>query len=320
MIRLVTRTDVHMSDKSPSSRTDDWTATVLDKLAQVGQVAEKARAHAVLDNGDFFHIKSPMRNSHDLIRQVAEVHAAYPCPTYANVGNHDCVYGDIKYLNQQPLGVLFSTGVFQRCYNEHEAVFEEGGVKVRVVGIPYHGTTYEMERFAQIKKGDEDYLVVMAHVLASPKGGSMFEGEDIVKYSDLADLDPDVFVFGHWHKDQGIVQMGDKVIVNVGSLTRGSLSQDDLERRPACSVLLFSKQKVDAHIIRLRVAPVSEVFDLDKKIREEAREMTVEGFIDVLKTTVTDARNKSLEDAVREMEGVPPVVKERTLLYLERSR
>jgi hypothetical protein len=194
-ITLVWRTDVHLSDNPPSSRKDDWTSTVLDKLRQVGVVAAKVQAAAVLDGGDFFHVKSPSRNTHDLIRRTAEVHAAYPCPVYANVGNHDCVYGDYGYLDQQPLGVLFSTGVFRRLYDEHEAVFVQDGFKVRVVGVPYHGTQYDLDRFRRIRKGDEDVLVCVAHVLASARGGSMFEGEDILSYDALPAFEPDLFCF-----------------------------------------------------------------------------------------------------------------------------
>lgn len=318
MIRLVTRTDVHLSDKGPQSRTDDWASAVLDKLKQVGLVAEKVGASAVLDNGDFFHIKSPQRNSHDLIRRVADLHAKYPCPVYANVGNHDCVYGDIRYLDKQPLGVLFSTGVFQRCYDEYEAVFEKDGVKVRVVGIPYHGTEYQMERFVQLRKGDENHLIVMAHVLASPQGGSMFEGEDIVRYQDLADLDPDVWVFGHWHKDQGVVRVGEKLVVNIGSLTRGSLSQDDLNRKPACSVLTCLEDRVEVSVVRLRVAPSAQVFDLEKKFRGEVRDMTVSGFVEALQKTVIEDQGTPLEDLIRQSQGVPELIRERALSYLER--
>ena len=184
-MKLLWRTDVHLSERNPRSRTDNWREAIMDKLRQVGGIAKEIGAEAVIDGGDFFDIKSPSRNSHDLIREVAELHADYPCPVYANVGNHDCVYGDYTYLPQQPLGVLFATGVFKRLYDSHEAVFADGGVKVRLAGIPYHGTTYDLDRFKNITKGDEDYLVVTAHVLASAKGGSMFENEDIIKYDDL---------------------------------------------------------------------------------------------------------------------------------------
>lgn len=194
MITLVWRTDLHLADKSPSSRKDNWTLTCLNKIVQVGEIAREVEADAVLDGGDFFHVKAPSRNSHRIVRRVADIHKAYPCPVYANVGNHDCSSGDIRNLPKQPLGVLFSTGVFERLYDEHELLLERDGVSVRVVGVPYHGTSYDMERFA-VEKGDEDWLVVIAHVLASEQGGTMFEGEDIVKYSDLEGLDADVFCF-----------------------------------------------------------------------------------------------------------------------------
>ena len=51
MINLVWRTDVHMSDKAPSSRLDDWTSTVLGKLGQVRDLAVEVNAAAILDGG-----------------------------------------------------------------------------------------------------------------------------------------------------------------------------------------------------------------------------------------------------------------------------
>lgn len=331
MIRLVWRTDVHLSDTSPASRKDDWAATVFGKLRQVGLVARKLGAQAVLDGGDFFHVKSPGRNTHDLVRRVADVHREYPCPVYGNVGNHDVVYGDYTYLDQQPLGVLFATGVFRRCYDEHEAVFEEyldGGrvgaptrtYKVRVVGIPYHGTSYDMERFRRIKKGDEDVLVCMAHVLASERGGTMFEGEDILRYSDLVGLEPDMFLFGHWHKDQGVTEIGGKTIVNIGSLTRGALSQDEVARKPACAVLTFEEGAAPkVQVVRIKVAPPDEVFDIEGRNRQESRAMTMDAFVESVRQKLVVEHGKDLVEVVEKMDDVPEKVRERVLLYLEQA-
>lgn len=207
MITLVWRTDVHVSDEPPIARIDDWTSTVLDKLVQVGEIARELEAVAVLDGGDLFHRKSPTRNSHQLVQRLINVHQGYSCPTFGNFGNHDAKYGDIRFLDESPLGTLFKCGAIRRLYNEHEAVFTDGEIKVRVVGVPYHGTTYDLSRFESIKKGDEDYLVCIAHVLASPDGGSMFEGEDILSYEFLKGLAPQAFCLGHWHKNQGITNL-----------------------------------------------------------------------------------------------------------------
>lgn len=320
-MKLLWRTDVHLSERNPRSRTDNWREAIMDKLRQVGGIAKEIGAEAVIDGGDFFDIKSPSRNSHDLIREVAELHADYPCPVYANVGNHDCVYGDYTYLPQQPLGVLFSTGVFKRLYDNHEAVFTEGGVKVRLAGIPYHGTTYDLDRFKNITKGDEDYLVVAAHVLASAKGGSMFENEDIIKYDDLIEMNPDVdvWLFGHWHKDQGVWEKDGKYIVNVGSLSRGALVQDDMDRKPCAIELGFTEAGIEVVRHDLQIPKAAEIFDVAGRERQEMRESVMEDFVSNLKSSlIKDSDSNTLESVVAKTE-IPDTVRERALRYLELS-
>jgi len=341
MITLIWRTDVHLADRPPQSRLDDWTATLLEKITQVGEIALKEHALAVLDGGDFFHIKSPSRNSHELVNRAARVHRGYPCPVYATVGNHDCKYGSAEFLKEGPLGVLFETGVFHRLYDEHEAVFETGDFvgmnghqvvngssgyankfKVRVVGVPYHGTQYDMNRFTTIVKGDEDFLVVVAHCLANEKGGTLFEGEDILKYSDLANLAPDVWCFGHWHKDQGVKEIAPgKWVVNVGSLSRGSLSQEDVARAPKCVSLNFQPGKFSFKIHPMKIQPAIEVFDLEGRERRIARTEAMDTFVDHLKDTITFRdEDISIEDSIKAVKDLPDDVKERAISYVEQAK
>jgi DNA repair exonuclease SbcCD nuclease subunit len=320
VITLVWRTDVHMADMPPQSRTDDWASTILGKLGQVGDIAKDVHADAVLDGGDFFHVKSPGRNSHEMVRRVTEAHASYPCPVYANIGNHDVKYGSMEYLSESPLAVLFESGVFKRCYDQHEAVFVSGGVKVRVVGIPYHGTTYDMNRFTSLVKHDEDHLVVIAHCLASAKGGTMFDAEDVIGYNQLANLGPNVWCFGHWHKNQGITEIArNKHVVNVGSLSRGSISQDDLARTPSCVVMRFGKDTVTFETVPLKVAAPADVFNLEARERKNTRIMTMDAVVDRLKSQLTMRESGSVLDTVREAASIPENIRERTIHYLERA-
>lgn len=320
-IKLVWRTDVHVSDRPPRSRLDDWNETLFGKLRQVGEIAREEGAHAVLDGGDFFHIKSPRETSHETVFRVADLHKNYPCPVYANVGNHDVVYGDYQFLQRQPLEVLYSTGVFQRLYDDYELILE-GDVTVRVVGVPYHGTEYDFERF-KIAKGDEDYLVVCAHVLAregTGGRGAMYGGEDILGYDQIRDLDPDVWCFGHWHKDQGITEIAkDKWVVNIGSLSRGSLSQDNLDRQPAVAVLGFSEEGVSVRRINLDVQPATEIFDVDERVRVESKTFMRDAFATSLQRSLQKSKGKPLEEVVRDAD-VPSEVKERALHYVEKTK
>lgn len=324
MIRLLWRTDVHFRDQGPESRTDNWADAVADKLQQVGKIAASHDCAAVLDGGDFFDDKTPIRTSHRLVSRVAHIHREYPCPVYANVGNHDVRLAQLDNLDENPLETLFAAEVFHRLYDEHELVLEQDGVKVRVVGIPYHGPRYDMDRFRRIEKKDEDYLVVCGHVLASPQGGEMFKNEDIVKYGDLPTLAPDVDVwcFGHWHKNQGIQQISDNQwVVNIGSLTRGSLTQDNIEREPGVCVMGFWPKSrgmpPTLEFQKLKIRPASEVFDLEKRAREEIRNDTVESFVESLKQELQEKSDAPVRDLVDQLQDVPDEVKERALAYID---
>ena len=319
-ITLVFRTDAHIADIPPQARVDDWAATVLDKLVQVNEIAREVGADAILDGGDLFHIKSPTRNSHRLVERVAEVLSGEP-ETYCCVGNHDVKYGNMEFLNESPLGVLFASGALQRLYDDHEVTF--GGdwqPTVRVVGIPYHGVKYDWNRLTTLVKGDEDYLVAVVHCLASPRGGEMFGAEDILQYGELANLAPDVWNFGHWHKDQGIQKVGGKHFVNPGSLSRGALNEDDVKRTPKCVVMRFGAAGVTFEERPLKVKTAMEVFDIEGRARQEARDLTMDIFVGNLKEVLLGQTDMSIEDIVRADKDLPDPVKERVLGYLEQAR
>lgn len=319
-VTLVWRSDVHLADTPPRSRIDDWASSLLEKLTQVGKIAERVKAQAVIDGGDLFHVKSPSRTTHELVSRVAAVQSTYPCPVYGNVGNHDVKYGSIDFLGEAPLNVLFRSGNMQRLYDQHEASFSNGGVTVRVVGVPYHGTEYDHERFTSIKKGSEDYLIGVAHVLASPQGGTLFENEDVINYSFLAETAPDAWLLGHWHKNQGVVETHGKMIVNIGSVSRGSISQDDVNRVPSVAVLGFSKKEIKIIPISLDVKPAIDVFNFERKILAEEKDMTMDAFVDNLKMSLSERVGGSLIDHIRSLSGVSDNVRERAVCYLERTR
>lgn len=306
-LKLVWRTDVHVADDGPVSRTDNWLDTCIDKLEQVNQIAKDVGAVAILDGGDLIHRKSPSRNSHSMVQRLIQNHHEAPVGVWGNFGNHDAKYGDIRFLDESPLGTLFASGALKPLYDNHEAVFTKGGVKVRVVGIPYHGTTYDMSRFERLQKGDEDWLVCIAHLLASDQGGTMFEGEDIIPYSALRDYAPDVFCFGHWHKNQGVSAIGNgKTVVNVGSLTRGSLSQEEVTRIPVAAVLSFDKATYQITEVPLKAKPASEVFVVEEHIRKQERQFSMLEFAEKLKNTIVESE-LPIEDRIRALKIDPKV-------------
>ena len=322
-IKILWRTDVHLSDKTPARRTGNWTDDVINKLAWIGRKAEEINADAVLDGGDFFDVKSPTKNSHNLVRRACEVHKKYPCPVYALVGNHDVKYGDIEYLPEQPLGVLFSSEVFLQFGDEEEIIIEKDGVKVRIVGIPYHGVEYDFDRLKNLKKKDEDYLLVACHLLARKgKTGSMFENEDIVGYDFLNTIsEVDVWFFGHWHKDQGITKLKNgSHVVNVGSLTRGALHLDDLDRKPCAVEVIANPKEIKCVRHNVPVLDAEFAFKVEQALQEKE---DLERMVDIVEKMKSISKegwaSMTLKEQVLDIKNIPNEVKETVLFYLDET-
>ena len=169
---FIYRTDTHVSDRSPASWKGDYPAEIWSNLEQIGRLALEHDAVAVLDGGDYIHDKSASRNSHALVVKSARVHRDYSCPTFATIGNHDVKYNNLATLNEQPLGVLFTSGVF--CPLQ-EQVFRCGDLTVRIVGFPYSPFRTVADIKACKKKPGDTYLIAVIHALAAEVVGIQIE-------------------------------------------------------------------------------------------------------------------------------------------------
>jgi DNA repair exonuclease SbcCD nuclease subunit len=301
-IRFITSSDEHISDIAPGFRKDDYRASILKKLEWQGQFAKKCGSNAVLRGGDLFHVKAANRTSHATMQMVARLHKNYSCPTFSLAGNHDMTNNDPdSVMRQQPLGVLFSTHTVNPLKNE---IFESGSLKVRVVGIDYTtdlGLDYIHD---SVRKTDEDqHVVAFIHALAgmapSEKTQSFFN-ENIIDYRDLVFQGcPDVYIFGHYHKDQGIVDHLGVQFVNLGAISRGALTFENLERKPKVSMLTFDSAGLSVEEVIVPHEDSSQIFDLDLKKRIDTERKDLNDFIQKLKSDISisyDVKREELKD------------------------
>lgn len=315
-VAFLFRTDVHAADRSPDSWKGDYPAEIWSNLEQIGRLAQDHQVTAVLDGGDFFHVKAPTRNSHGLVAKVARVHAAYPCPVWSIEGNHDMAYNQLETIERQPLGVLYDSGVFR---NLREEVFGT----VRVVGVPFVPDR-GLDFLRTIKKQPGDTkLIAIVHALAgkSPPGHvEDFFGEPVFRYADLIfDGGPDVWCFGHWHKDQGIELIDGRWFVNQGAVSRGALVRENLERTPKVALIEVDGPDLNVTSIPLKVAPAAEVFDLARKERRDKEGEVIERFVRRLEEDAKFDPAASIEDSVQGL-AFAPEIRTLALQYLERAR
>jgi len=319
-MNFIYRTDVHVSDRSPASWKGDYPAEIWHNLFQVGVLARAHQAVAVLDGGDYFHVKAATRNPHALVERTARVHAEYPCPTWSIEGNHDLAYNNLDSVGKQPIGVLYATGVFQHL---REHVFEADGLRVRVVGMPYSPFRTLADLRAIQKQPGDTHLMVLVHQLAGadpPPNVEDFFNEPVFRYEDLlSENGPDVWCFGHWHKDQGVVEIDGKFFVNQGALSRGSLVRENIERTPKAALLSFGSEGVTVQPLPMQVAPPEEVYDFDRKERNERESVEIDQFITKLQADATFSPEESIEANLASLDFARDV-RDLALDYLDRAR
>lgn len=305
---ILTVGDVHLADRTPASRKDDYKAETFNELRMIARLAAKENASAVLFTGDIFHEKSAKMNSHSLVREAISVFSSFPCPAYSIVGNHDISYNRMETLEKQPLGVLFESGALKKLSREQIGEFE-------VVGVDFDENA-NYDSLKPKKTHSEGKLIAVCHVYAEPKERDLF-GEPVFGYDKMAEgSDVDVYVFGHYHHDQGIVSIGDKQFVNIGSLSRGSLNKENLDREVKIGrISLDNEGLVSCQELKLPVKPATEIFDVEKKKQIEEKENEIEQFVASLSKSNLFESLSSLEDTIKSMDLETPV-KKRVEQYL----
>ena len=318
---IITANDIHISDHPPRNRMDDYQEAILSKISQMCMICSKLGADAAAIAGDLFNIKEPAKNSHDLNRALVEEFKKFACPIYMIEGNHDLTGNRLESIKEQPLGVLFADKTLIQL---REAVLEKNGVKISLVGVPY---IPDLDLAALKLPSKEGFVsqVCLMHLYAGIKAGKMFS-ERMYGYDELAKLSPDVFVIGHYHIDQGIYENEGKYFVNIGSMSRGTLSEEDINHSPQIG---FIKISVDAHgnpeyklkSVRLKVRPANEIFDIVKKQEEQKENKAIQAFVEKLATEAVSSAissKESIETIIGSMD-IAKTIKDRATQYLQQA-
>jgi len=315
---FITANDIHISDNGPRSRTDDFKKTVLGKIGQIGLAANKLNADATLISGDLFNLKNPAKNSHNLNRELIREFKKFNKPRYMIEGNHDLTSNQLESLEKQPLGVLFED---ETLIQLRETFIEKEGVKISLVGIPFQEGLNPTELTLPDRQGAVARICLL-HIYASLTPGMLFK-ERIYGYKEFSHLDADIFVIGHYHIDQGIEEVDGKYFVNLGSVTRGTLSDEDVEHKPKIGFIKISVKddipKYTLQSINLKVCPVDEVFDLKKREEEQKEASEIEAFVNKLMSDSFVASKKNYEQILIDME-MAKAVKDKVLHFLQEAK
>ena len=296
----------------PASCTSSYTDDLFDLLYQANSVAKKHSCQAIIQLGDLFHIKTPGRNSHQLIQRTMRWASEAPCPVAVVPGNHDLLNDRLESLDEgQPLGVLYSSGIVSRA---------EGYLKlarglnnfIPVYGVPWqqfwdadHSVADQAVKAAlsNFIPSDTPQLIV-THAPFFPEGiNPAYEHYSVDKFSRYVNPDGKSnvqVIYGHIHDYHGEYVVNGVRFVNYGALSRGSLTESNLTRD--VGVTIWDSVTGRFEFIALQAKPAEQVFRVKEIAEVKTTQLKLDEFLkSVGQSSIEVTTISSVMDKIRSL-------------------
>jgi hypothetical protein len=257
--------DIHLADHPPASRKEGYLDEVMGLLWQTVEVAREYDAVAVWA-GDVFHIKTPARNSFDMVGQVIDLALMYPNGLYIVPGNHDITHDRLDSIHAQPLGQLF----------KHNSIVKLTGLEARnnghcIYGVPWlqRFTDDNVDNALRGYRETEGCALVVTHAPMYPPGQELkYEYYDTHKWAQYMGNAGSTF-YGHVHNPHGVYIVDGVQFCNNGALSRGSLDESNLKRKVVATI--WSDLNQQFYEIPLLQAEAKDIFRMEVKASREAQ-------------------------------------------------
>jgi DNA repair exonuclease SbcCD nuclease subunit len=326
-MRLLYFSDPHLSAVGPISRIDNYAESIFRKLNEIRELAVKESIDKILCGGDFFHLKSWVRNPYSLTNKFIDCVKSMPCGVIGIYGDHDVPFREEGGLEGQPLGSICRSGNLEllsktSVYSNWNKFIMTGAPKTDSyeADLTNYMPSIEEHLDRSLKKGDT-FRGVHVHLSHGDLWVRPPQYEPHTLYSQLAGSTVDYHFNGHVHDDLGEVKVGKTTIINRGALSRGSLTESNLNRKVMVTILDTIKKTLQ--YIELKSAlPAAKIFDLErvKEIKQaESEIMRLGELIKFESGNVELSGPESIRHLVRELKTIKEPVREQIFQLLDRA-
>lgn len=316
-LKYVVVNDPHLDITAPSSRrNDDYLETSFKKLKFITDLCVEVNARALVCTGDWFHKKNPQGVPHRLVRRLVEwaddLTRYHAIPILTTLGNHDVQFNDMSRasIEKQPVSLLLQLpGVIRletfgpwacegvlfvgRDYRP-DLHLEDGTIVV-------DRTQFEIP-LERVVGWSTVVQVTHASVLPEKQMWPHILASEVAQISRAR-----ICHTGHIHEDLGIHrferEQGPFWWTNVGSMTRGSLTEETIARKPKVLVVEIEEGEdpVFTEVV-LPHRPAEEIYDVEAYREAKAEEKVFRDWTTKLREELhaTATQDKTLTDLVSE--------------------
>jgi DNA repair exonuclease SbcCD nuclease subunit len=280
-MKIIACADLHITNKRPKSRKDDYYQTALRKFKDI---LEMAHGSVLVIAGDFFDKHNV---PYQVTRDIVDILLDHVGPILVVPGQHDLRY-HVKGLSNTPLGILEAAGLVTILRSD----------KIEIVdGVSFVGAGWD-----DFPDKDENCNVMVAHRMVT-LNGPLFPGhEDYTTAGEFLKEYPgiDIIISGDNHKPHVWDNMSGQVQVNCGSMLRKSKDQIDFKPR------VFEIRTGERTVAPIYLDIEKDVFNMDEIEREEERDLirqeaeeSIQKFIGSL--NVDDSEKPNFENVLRKV-------------------
>lgn len=323
-MKILLSSDWHLASKGPSTRKDDWHATVNRKLDFVERIADEQGVDTIGIAGDLFD-KDSLAYSSGVYAPMGEATGRFQrwskrWPLLVVPGNHDLVHNRLDLLDKTAFGVLVAAQILTPVWNTIYK-FKDAWV----AGIPYPVTDEALRALGEKTAKLTTPGVVLLHCYGSLTGGTHYGGHKVFDYPGIGQKVPNAVAFclGHDHRDLGVEVLGRQTFIQLGSLLRGTRADDQVTRQPKIAVvetlearpLMEAPASCTVTLFDVPIEPPQDVFT-EKKAQVEDANTAIDQYVDELaKIERVDSPALRLD----RLTDVPELVKNRALAYLQQA-
>jgi len=308
MPRFIFYTDLHLWDKAPVNRVDDYGECVQNKLQDVYNFAAKWDVDAVLFGGDFCN--RPRLFDYTMITNAARtVNGCFSgdrqISTYAIIGQHDLVGYRVENYDQSTLHFVEA---FSSAWHTITTPIKFGDVTVHPAHVNKDPRT--------VKPTGQGINVLISHWLLHPDANVPFSTTPI---SEMVDKGWDLVLSGDLHNGFDPIMIGKTTFANPGAIARREIGDCrtircflvEIDKGIHVSSLILPSQKSPDEIWRDQT-----VTSFLSDTKEDARSNIGDGyngrFVDSLQQFAVERQDvwSQIEDAAK------PVLSESAFSYL----
>jgi len=307
--------DVHLTNPNnhPSSCTSSYTDDLFGLLYQASDLAKELGATAIVQAGDFFHIKAPGRNSHQLIQRAMQWLSDCSVPVAIVPGNHDLLNDRLASLDEgQPLGVLFSSGLAIKA--DGYILIPKDDITgadpyIPVFGLPWQQLWDAEQSVADqaVKAALKSYepkdtpQLIVTHAPFFPLGENpAYEHFSVEQFANYLGNRGSVY-YGHIHDPHGEYVVNGVRFCNNGALSRGSLTESNLSRKVGVTSWDSITGAFEFHELNAR--PATEVFRVKEVTELKQQQLTLDAFLNsVGRSSIEMTSIEAVMDKIRSMQ------------------